>query len=115
MTREIAIGVAGASVIGVVAGTVLGVSAKRKQNDAFKLCPDPNAPCAGAPEAQALIKSGRSQALEANIALGIGAAAAIGAGVLWFVGAPEVEGPRRVSVVPSVVPGETGIVVMGRF
>lgn len=114
-TRKIAIGVAGASVIGVVAGTVLGVSAKRKQNDAFKLCPDPGTPCRQAPEAQALIKSGRSQALEANIAFGIGAAAAIGAGVLWFVGAPEVEGPRRVSVVPSVVPGETGIVVMGRF
>jgi hypothetical protein len=114
-THKIAIGVAGASVISVVAGTVLGVSAKRKQNDAFKLCSDPKTPCPRAPEAQALIKSGRSQALEANIAFGIGAAAAIGAGVLWFVGAPDVEGPRRVSVVPSVVPGETGIVVMGKF
>jgi hypothetical protein len=114
-TRKIAIGAAGVSAIGIVAGVALGVSAKRKQNDAFDQCPDPLVPCARASEAQALIESGHRQALEANIALGIGAAAAIGAGVLWFAGAPGVEGPRRVSVAPSVVPGETGIVVMGRF
>jgi hypothetical protein len=114
-TRNIAIGVAGASAIGVVAGAALGVSAKRKQNDAFDRCPDPKTPCPRASEAQALIESGRRQALEANIALGIAAAAAVGAGILWFTGAPDGERPRRISVVPSVAPGETGIAVMGRF
>jgi len=113
--RKIAIGVVGASVIGVVAGAVLGASAKGKQNDAFKLCPEPATPCREADQSNALIKSSHSRALEANVAFGIGAAAAIGAGVLWFTGAPDAESPRRVSVVPSVVPGETGVVVMGRF
>jgi hypothetical protein len=114
-TRKIATGVASASVIGVVAGAVLGVTAKGKQNDAFKLCPDPKTQCPQAHQSNELIRSARSQALKANIAFGIGAAAAIGAGVLWLIGAPDVEEPRRVSVVPSVVPGETGVVVMGRF
>ena len=78
-------------------------------------CPIPATPYPRADQSNALIKSSHSQALEANVAFGIGAAAAIGAGVLWFVGAPDEENPRRVSVVPSVVPGETGVVVMGRF
>jgi hypothetical protein len=113
--RKIAVGVVGASVIGVVAGAVLGASAKGKQNDAFKLCPEPATPCTQADQSNALIKASHSRALEANIAFGLGAAAAIGAGVLWFTGAPDVENPRRVSVIPSMVPGETGVVVMGRF
>lgn len=114
-TREVAIGAAGASVIGVVAGVVLGVYAKGKQNDAFKMCPVPATPCTQADQANALIKSSHNQALEANVAFGIGAAAAIGAGVLWFIGAPDEENLSRISVIPSVVPGETGVVVMGRF
>jgi hypothetical protein len=113
-TRKIAIGVAVASAGGVIAGVALGVSAKRKQDDAFDRCPDPTTPCLQAATAQSLIDSGRRRALEANIAFGVAAAAAIGAGVLWFTGAPDVESPRRVSVVPSVV-GEAGIVVLGRF
>jgi hypothetical protein len=113
--RKIAIGVAGASVIGVVVGAVLGASAKGKQNDAFKLCPEPATPCTEADQSNALLKASHSRALEANIAFGLGAAAAVGAGVLWFTGAPDGENPRHVSVVPSVVPGETGVVVMGRF
>jgi len=113
--RRIAIGVAGASVIGLVAGVIFGESSKGKQDDAFKRCPDPATPCTQADQANALIKSSHSRSLEANVAFGIAAAAAIGAGVLWFTGAPDAENPRRVSVVPSVAPGETGVVVMGRF
>ena len=74
-------------------------------------CPDPATQCLQADQSSALIKSSHGRALEANVAFGIGAAAAIGAGVLWFLGAPEEENARRV----SVVPGETGVVVMWRF
>jgi hypothetical protein len=114
-TRKIAIGVGSASVIGVVVGVVFGESAKGKQHDAFKLCPDPAAPCTQADQANALLKSAHNRALEANVAFGIGAAAAIGASVLWFTGAPDAENPRRVSAVPRVAPGETGVILMGRF
>ena len=113
--RKIALGVAGAGVIGVVTGVVFGVSAKHDQDDAYKLCPTAATPCAQADQANALLKSGRSRALEANVAFGIGAAVAIGAGVLWFTGAPDRENPRRVSVVPSVAPGEAGVALIGRF
>lgn len=113
--RKIALGVGGASVIGVIAGVVLGESAKGKQHDAFKLCPDPATPCSQADPSNALLESARSRALEANVAFGIGAAAAIGAAVLWFTGAPDAENPKRVSVVPSVGPGAAGVIVMGRF
>jgi hypothetical protein len=113
--RKVSISVAGASVIGVTTGVVLGVIAEGKQNEAFKLCPDPATPCTEADQSTPLLKLAHSRAFAANIAFGIGAAAAIGAGVLWFTGAPDAENPRRVSVVPSVVPGETGVLVMGRF
>jgi hypothetical protein len=102
-------------VAGVVAGVVFGESATGKQRDAFKLCPDLATPCSHADQSNALLKAAHSRALAANVAFGIGVTAAIGAGVLWFTGAPDAEDPRRVSVVPSVGPGETGVIVMGRF
>jgi hypothetical protein len=114
MRRKIAIGVGGASVIAVVVGAVLGESSRTKQGDAFKLCPDPEAPCAHANQANALIQSSHSRSQGANIAFGAGAAAAIAAGVLWFTGAPDAES-RRVGVVPRVLPGEAGLAVEGRF
>jgi len=113
--RKVSLGVAGASVIGVAAGGVLGAIAKGKQNDAFKLCPDLATPCTQADQSNAFLKSAHSRAFAANVAFGIGTAAAIGAAVLWFTGAPDAENSRRVSVVPSVMPGETGAIVLGRF
>jgi len=113
--RKVAIGVAGASVISSIAGIVLGVSAKQRQDDAFQRCPDLATPCTQAAQSNELLASSRSRALGANIAYGIAAVAAVGAGVLWFTGAPEPESTRRVSLVPSVAPGEAGVAVVGRF
>lgn len=113
--RKIAVGVAGTGVIGVVIGAVLGESAKGKQHDAFKLCPDPATPCNQADESNALIKASHSRAFDANVAFGVAAAAAISAGVLWFTGAPGAENPRRVSVVALIGPGDAAFMVRGRF
>lgn len=113
--RKIGLGAAGASVITVVVGAVLGTSAKGKQNDAFKLCPDPATPCAQADQSNALIQSSHSRTLGANVAFGLAAATAIGAGVLWFTGAPRTEVAAGVSVVPSMAPSATGVAVLGRF
>jgi len=113
--RKISIGVAGASVIGVVAGLVLGASGKGKQNDAFKLCPDPAMPCAQADQSNALIKSSHTRALEANIAFGIAAAAATGAGVLWFTGAPETKTGIHARVTTSLAPEQATLIFVGRF
>jgi hypothetical protein len=113
--RKLAIGVAGASAIGVVAAVLLGEAANGKQNDAYKLCSGTATPCTQADQSNALIKAAQSRALEANVAFGFAAAAAIGAGVLWFTGGPGAEDPRRVRVASHVAPGELSVLVLGRF
>lgn len=114
--RKIALGVAGASVVAVIAGVALGVSSKGKQDDAHMLCADPAMPCAQAAQANALISSAKSSAVGADVAFSLAAAAAIGAGVLWLTGAPdETATPGQVSVVPSLAAGETGVAIVGRF
>lgn len=112
--RMIGVGVAAVGVGGAVLGAVLGASARGKQNDALALCPDGPA-CPRADAANALVRTGHRQALEANLAFGIAAAAAIGAGALWFTGAPDAEPSRRITVVPALAPGWAGIAVMGRL
>lgn len=110
--RKVGVGVAVVGAGAAVVGAVLGSAAKGKQRDALALCPDGPA-CQRADAANALMRSGHHQALEANIALGVAAAAAIGAGALWFTGAPAAESPRRVTVVPALAPGWAGLAVVG--
>ncbi len=112
--RTLAVGTAAASVVSVVAGVALGVSANAKQDDAYRLCPEPTTPCARADQANALIRASHDRAHQTNAAFGIAAGAAFATGVLWFLGAPD-ERAARVSVVPSVAPGEPGVAVWGRF
>jgi tetratricopeptide (TPR) repeat protein len=113
--RKLAVVAGGVAVAGAVVGIALGVSARGKKNDAYADCNAGNASedCAKADAANALIRSARSRALGANISFAVAAAAAIGAGVLWFTGGPS-EQPR-VSVAPTVAPGNAGLVVVGAF
>ena len=113
--RKIALGGAIVSLGALTAGVALGVSAQTKQDDAYKLCPDPATPCDRADQSNALIKTSRDRALAADLAFAGAAAVAIGAGVLWFTGAPRTEDAGRVSIAPRVVPGETGLVLAGTF
>ena len=113
--RKVALGVAGAGAVGIVAGVVLGLQATGKQTDARTLCPDPSTPCAGADDAQKLIQDGQSRALAANVAFGVGGAAAIAAGILWFTGAQESPHRGSVTVVPSVGPGSATVSIHGGF
>jgi uncharacterized protein YecT (DUF1311 family) len=112
--RKIAIGVASAGSIAAAAGVVLGLATNRDKNDAFTVCPDPMF-CTRAPQANALLASGRNRALEANIAFGVAAVSVATAAVLWFTGAPESADPGRMSIIPNLKPGEMGIVLARRF
>jgi len=107
--RKIAIGVAGAGAAAAIAGTVLGLTAKHRQDEAFGLCPDPATPCAGADRATSLLHSGHQLAIEADVAYGVAAGAAIGAGVLWFLGKPQIS--RHVAIVPTA----SGFAIAGGF
>lgn len=109
LRRKIALGAAGAGAVGFIVGIVVGVSANHDRDSAYALCPDPQMPCANADRAQALLVSGHGLAIEADVALGVGAAAVVAAGVLWFTGAPE--HPHRIAVVPSA----SGMTLVGRF
>jgi hypothetical protein len=102
--RKIAVGLGGGAVAGLAVGVVLGLTAKGKHDDAFKLCPDPDMPCADARKAESLAASSHTLGIGADVAFGVAAAAAIGAGVLWFTGKPEVIAPTR-----------NGVAVVGRF
>ena len=61
------------------------------------------------------MQTARSDARDANVVFGIAAAAAIGAGVLWFVGAPVIQDDAHMSLVPSLAPQEVGLAVWGSF
>lgn len=112
--RKIALGVAGVGVVALAGGIVLGMKAKSLQDDAYGLCPDPAMPCADGDKANDLIDQAHSKALIANISYGVAAGALIGAGVLWFIGAPHTS-ESRVAVVPHVSPTTAAIDMTVRF
>lgn len=113
--RKIAFGVFGAAAIVAVTGAVFGESAKGQQSEAYRRCAEPATPCTQADQAEALIESGQRRALVANVAFGVAAAGAIGAGVLWLTGGRSAERVIGVNVIPRVTPDQTGIAVSGTF
>ena len=86
LQRKLAIGVGAAGAAAVGLGVVLGLRAKSLKDDAAEICP--LTVCAGANEANELIDRGKTNALYGNVAYGVGAAAILGAVVLWITGSP---------------------------
>lgn len=112
--RKIAIGVGAVGVLAIGGGVLFGVQAKGFEDDAFALCPDPATPCPDGDRANDLIAKGDSRAMLANVSFGVGAAAIIGAGVLWFLGAPRsVE--STVAVTPHGGKSSAGLDLTVRF
>src|SRR5262249_4840828 len=72
--RKIALGAAGVGAAGAVTGAVLGIIARGKRNDAFKLCSDPATPCADAARADSLTASSHRLGIGADVGFGIAAA-----------------------------------------
>jgi hypothetical protein len=112
--RKVAVAAAGAAGVAAVAGAFLGVSSRGKRADAYELCVDGTTPCEQYEQANSLMQAARRRAIEANVAFGVAALAAIGAGVLWFAGAPD-EDDGRVRAAVQVSPGAAGVVVLGSF
>jgi hypothetical protein len=112
--RKIALGVAGVGVVSFTIAIVLGEQANDKQDSSHALCPDLGFPCTNAAEANDLNDSARSRALGANIMWTVGAAAVVGAGVMWFLGAPSAE-HSGVAIAPSVTSKDAGLALVGRF
>jgi hypothetical protein len=113
--RKTAVGIAGLALATAATGVVFGSQSRSRQDEAFRLCPDPQQPCGNAMAAESLIKQGQDKALVANIAFGVAGVAAIVTGVLWFTGAPPHSGRANVVLAPSLAVGEAGLVVVGGF
>jgi len=111
LQRKLAIGVgaAGAAVLGL--GVVLGIRAESFEDDADAICP--MSACDRADEATKLIDRGKTNALYANVAFGVGGAAMIGAAVLWITGAPREH--KGTVIAPQVSRAFTGVTASVRF
>lgn len=95
--RIVLFGVIGAAGLGT--GIWGAVTARSADRDAQALCPDPEASCADAARANALLDRRDRRALIANIGFGVAAAGAIATIVTWIVGRPS---PRAdVAVIPA--------------
>jgi len=108
--RTIALLVGGAGVVGLGIGTYFGVTALSKKSDANAQCPNGSTGlCNGGavPLSQDAVNDGNIS----SIALGVGAAAVIGAGVLWLT-APKARATTTAwRVEPMAGRGTAGVAV----
>jgi hypothetical protein len=106
--------IAGAGVVSLVVGTVFGVNAISKNDDAKKHCPRGSA-CDDA-EGVSLSNDANSDAVVANVTVGLGAAALVGGGLLYFFspGRPR-KSESAFSIVPAFSAREVGAFAQGRF
>lgn len=111
--RDLAVGLGGVAIAGFVVGAVAGKLAQDDQRDAGDVCPSPIMPCGNAAKAQSDNDAARKRALVANIGVGVGVAAVIAAGALWFTGGPHES--RDLALVPDATTHGGGLALVGRF
>jgi len=112
--RMIGIVVAGAGVVGVAVGTIFGVSAIGKNNDAKKLCPD--TACANTDGIKAN-DDAKTAATISTVAMIAGGAALVGGAVIYFTAprASSESGDRRVLLAPMIGANVGGVTLGGAW
>jgi serine/threonine-protein kinase len=105
--------IAGAGVVSLGIGTVFGVNAISKNDDAKKFCPR-GSQCDD-PRGESLSKDANSAAVVANITVGIGAAALVGGGLLYFLSPSRKTSAAGVHFIPAFSAREVGAMAEGRF
>jgi hypothetical protein len=109
--RPFGIALASVGAASMIAGAVLGIIVLDEASEAESdptLCPDKL--CSA--EGEAFIETSRDKAMAASLTLGLGAAAAIAGGIVFFT-APSAESGAR--VVPLLSPTAIGLSVTDRF
>jgi tetratricopeptide (TPR) repeat protein len=117
--RKIALAGGVVAVVGVAAGTVLGLQARSRWNDAEARCGDTPDSC-NDPEAVALSKDAASAGNLSTVSFSLGLAAAAAGAVLWFVSAPDEDaagpaGERTTRIAPVIGPDTLGASIHLRF
>jgi hypothetical protein len=108
--RYVSIGVGGVAVVGVAVAIGLGLSANSLRDQAISTCPPSACSVANAMTATATNATAHSRAIDADVAYGVGGAAAVAAIALWLTGAPE-SPPRIMPTTGSAV----GLAFTGSF
>jgi hypothetical protein len=111
--RKVSLVLAGTGLAGVVSGAVFGYLAQEHDSDAAKQCPDRALACSNE-QAHRLAQLGYRDSIVADVAFGVGAAAMIAAGYLWFTGTRD-EREQRLRIVPAATPHSSTVLVMGSF
>jgi len=96
--RKLALGVGAVGLVAAVGGIAFDLRAGSQRDAAAALCP--TVTCDHASEANALGDRADGNTRNAYIAFGVGAAAVIGAGILWLTGAPH--HMRRTNVAAAI-------------
>lgn len=104
--------VLGVGVAGIAVGSIFGIMAAGSWSDADSLCGEGD-PRQCTEEGAVAGEGASTEALVSTVGFGVGLAAVVGAGVLWFT-APD-DGEQAVRVTPRVGLGGGGIEVGGRF
>lgn len=110
----LAIGLVAGGGASLVTGAIFGLRARSLWNDAEQACGDVDA-CPGDVFADASDKyaSARTSATLSTLLVGVGAAAAIGGGVVWYLGRGKPA--ERTAVIPSVTRDGAGVTLIGSF
>jgi tetratricopeptide (TPR) repeat protein len=111
--RKIAVGTAIGGGLALAVGGAFGISARNDQRDVLALCPQPQLVCDNADRASDSFHSAHTRVISADVAFGVGAAAMITAGVLWFTGAPTLH--HHIAIAPSASSGQALITMSGGF
>lgn len=108
------IAIASAGVVSLAVGTVFGVNAISKNDDAKKHCPRGNV--CDDPAGVTLTNDAKDAAVVANITVGLGAAAVVGGGLMYFLMPRKpANGERALRVVPSFSTHGAFAIAEGRF
>ncbi len=115
--RKIALAGAAVAVIGVATGTVFGLQARARWQDAEALCGDMPGNCT--PEGVARSRDAASAGNLSTLSFSIGLAAAAAGAILWFVSAPDEHAPAAgdsaTRIAPMVSPDTLGASIHLRF
>jgi serine/threonine-protein kinase len=106
--------IASAGVVSLAVGTVFGVNAISKNDDAKTHCPRGNV--CNDPAGVKLTNDAKDDAVVANITVGLGAAAVVGGGLMYFLmPSKPANRERAFQVVPAVSPHGAFAIAEGRF
>jgi serine/threonine-protein kinase len=112
--RTIGLGVGAAGVVGLGAGAVFGALASSAWGNAKTTCGGSTSACVDPTNGATYRATALTEGTIATVGLVAGGGLLAAGAVLFFTGHAE-DAPRRVSLIPTLAPGQAGLSVIGGF